>query len=339
MNKHHLHKLLTRYRSGDCTEQEKRLVEQWFALIDGDESHHAYQQNQQTEERIWMAIQGRYQPASSWKGKLLPLLTWRWAAAVLLLITAWGTYQFDHNRRAGKQALEGNITQGLVVKTNDTALPLLLALEDGTEVSLLPNSSIEYPAKFQPGKREVFLKGKAFFKVFRDPQKPFFVYTGPIATQVLGTSFWIDSSDDSSAVEVSVVTGKVSVFQRIIGKNNVGENVGNGVVLIPNQRVTYSGKDQSFVTRLVEEPVMLDSYSGAFVFNDAPLDKVVDLLEKAYGIDIVLENDKLKNCLFTADLNKQPMFTKLDLISSSVNARYKIRGTKILLSGQGCPSN
>lgn len=339
MNKHHFHKLLTRYRSGDCTEQEKRLVEQWFALIDGAETNNSYQENQQIEERIWKAIQGSYQSVSSLRAKVLPLfLNWRWAAAAVFLLAVWGGYQFNRNSRS-KEPIAGQFPKGMASKKNDTAEPMLLTLNDGTQVNLLPESSIEYPVEFRAGRREVFLKGKAFFHVTKDPANPFFVYTGAIATRVLGTSFWVDAADESSAVEVSVVTGKVSVFQRSVDDHVVAEDMKNGVTLVPNQRVTYTSKNQSFVTSLVSEPVMLDAYAGAFVFNDARLTKVVDLLEKAYGIEIVLENVKLKNCLFTADINKQPMFTKLDLISSSVNASYKISGTKILLSGKGCPSN
>lgn len=339
MNKQHLHHLLTRYQNGDCTEREKRLVEQWFALIDGDEPANISGRNQQTEDRIWKAIQGRHQSPSSWKGKLLPLLNWRWAAAVLLLITAWGTYEFDHNRRVGNQIVNKELAQQLTLKKNDTARPLALTLADGSQVSLLPNSSIEFPEQFQSGKREVYLKGKAFFSVTKDTERPFFVYAGAIATRVLGTSFWVDMKDDSSAVAVSVVTGKVAVSQRSDADDKLAENADNNVVLVPNQRGTYDIRTRSFVTGIVSEPVMLEAYSGKFVFHDTPLASVVALIEKAYGIDIVLENEKLKNCLFTADINNQPLFTKLNLISSSVNASYKIEGTKILLSGQGCPIN
>jgi transmembrane sensor len=340
MNKHHLHHLLTRYRSGDCTEQEKRLVEQWFALIDGEEPNHSHRENQLIEERIWAAIQGNQRSVPSLREKVRPLLfNWRWVAAAVFIITIWGGYQLNQSRRSGKDLIAGMFPKGMVSKTNDTAKPVLLTLDDGTKVSLAPHSSIEYPAQFRSGKREVYLKGKAFFDVTRDPEHPFFVYTGAVATRVLGTSFWVDVTDDSSAVEVSVVTGRVSVSERAGAVSGAEADTKNGVILLPNQRVLYTSVNQSFVTSLVLEPVMLGAYAGAFVFSDTPLSEVADLLEKAYGIEIELDNDRLKNCLLTADINKQPLFTKLDLISSSVNARYKVVGTRIVLSGKGCSNN
>jgi transmembrane sensor len=339
MNKHHFHTLLSRYRSGDCTEQERRLVENWFALIDGQTLEHSYQENQQIEDRLWNAIQGRTQSASSLKGKVLPFLfNWRWAAAAVFFLIVWGEYHFNRKRadRADEEMVAGRFPQGLITKTNDSTVPVRINLEDGSEVSLSPKAVVQYPVTFAGRKREVFLKGKAYFHVARNAEKPFFVYTGAVATQVLGTSFWVDMADDANAVEVSVVTGKVSVFQRNKFDDVVDGNRKNGVVLSPNQRVKYTHGDQSFVTSLVEEPVMLDAFAGRFKFDDTPLTEVVEVLEKAYGIEVVLENEKFKNCLFTADINRQPMFTKLDLISAAVNARYEVQGTRILLSGKGC---
>lgn len=339
MNKHHLHQLLTRYRSGNCTEQERRLAEQWFALIDGEETHHSPQENQQIEERIWTAIQGNHGRDSSFGVKVLPLLfNWRWVAAAIFVIAVWGGYALNQRSRSSNQSIAGQFPTGMVSKKNNTAQPLSVILEDGTQVNLLPESSIAYPEQFRTEKREVYLKGKAFFDVTKDAGHPFLVYTGPIATKVLGTSFWVDVTD-SSTVEVSVVTGKVSVFERNNGKVNVADNLTSGVILLPNQRVNYTASNQSFVKSIVSEPVMLNGYAGAFVFNDSPLTKVVELMERAYGVEIVLENRNLKNCLFTADINKQPMFIKLEMISAAVNADYEVRGTRIVLSGKGCPSN
>lgn len=339
MNKQHLHRLLSRYRSGRCTQKEKHLVEQWFALIDTDQTQSLAQENKEIEERIWSAIQRDYRSVPAPKGRVISLFfSWRSAAAVLLLAMAWGSYQFTQGRLSGKQ-LQVTLQQRMTVKTNNTVQPLLLILADGSKVKLLPESSIKYPVNFIQSKREVYLSGKAFFDVTKDPQHPFVVYTEKIATKVLGTSFWVDAAKEQNGVEVSVVTGRVSVFERDQNGVSEGEKLNNGVVLLPNQRVNYMTTNQSFVTGLVPEPIMHEAYQEAFIFSDTPLGQVTVLLEKAYGIQILIEDEKLRNCLFTADINKQPFLTKLEMISSSVNADYKIVGTKILLSGKGCPGN
>lgn len=353
MNKRHFHQLLTRYRSGECTEREARLVDQWFALIDGDESDVTDRQSEETEARLWQAIQFRTEqlptgrsmpdletgPQVSPKPKPLHfLLKWQWAAAALLLFVLGGGYLWNRWHAGNADEQLATATSGaLITKTNTGNAPMWVLLSDGSRVSLQPQASIEYAPDFQNNKREIYLKGKAFFEVARDERKPFLVYTGEVTTKVLGTSFWVNRTAAHKAVEVSVVTGKVSVFQKDKEKEAASGDLAMGVILSRNQSVKYTSAMGRFTAMLVKRPIVNDSYKNAFIFDDTRLGKVAQVFEKAYGIDIVLTNDRLKNCLFTADINKQPMFTQLALIAASVNATYTIKGTKIYLSGKGCP--
>jgi hypothetical protein len=63
---------------------------------------------------------------------------------------------------------------------------------------------------------------------------------------------------------------------------------------------------------------------------------VLKKLENAYGIQIIVENQMLNQCVFTADLNDLPLHTQLDLICKSVNASFEQRGTSIFINGEGC---
>ncbi|CAN0352646.1 unnamed protein product [Phaeothamnion confervicola] len=340
MNQRHFHQLLTRYRSGTCTEREARLVDQWFALIDGDARVMTDIQSEETEAQLWQAIQERTESGeriSEPKKSLHFLFKWRWAAAAVLVLMAWGGYQW-RMRYAGQNGnLSGKVAENLISKTNTTAAPMWVLLSDGSRVSLQPQSTIAYPPHFQNARREIILKGKAFFEVVRNEQKPFLVHTAQLTTKVLGTSFWVNNAPAGKGVEVSVVTGKVFVFQKDKEKEAASGDLTSGVILSRNQSVKFTSESTSFIATLVKRPVMEDAYRNAFVFDDARLTNVAQTLEKAYGIDIILTNDKLKNCLFTADINNQPLFTQLSLIAASVNATYSIKGTRIFLSGKGCP--
>ena len=64
---------------------------------------------------------------------------------------------------------------------------------------------------------------------------------------------------------------------------------------------------------------------------------VIEKLEKSFGVEIILDNDAMRYCLFTADITQETLFTKLDLLCAAVNATYEVRGTRILISGNGCP--
>jgi transmembrane sensor len=337
MNKHHFHQLLSRYRSGECTEREERLVNQWFALIDDDTLNAPQSDIAEKEERLWHAIQSKTRLVSVPEAdNKYWLFNWRWAAAAILVLAAWAGYQMMH--LSGKNGTHiAGVSGKLISQMNTSATPMLVKLPDGTQVTIQPQSSIEYPAEFQSDKREILLQGKAFFEVVRDERKPFLVHTGEITTKVLGTSFWIDQPAAGNAVEVSVVTGKVSVFQKDKEKEAESGDIMSGVVLSRNQKVKYTPDNKTFIAMLVDQPVAQAAYKNAFVFDDARLPQVTKMLEKAYGIEVVLENKALKNCLFTADINKEPMFTQLDLISAALNASYEVHGTKVYLNGKGCP--
>jgi transmembrane sensor len=343
MNKEHLRTLLARYRSGDCTEREKYLVEQWFLTLDQDCEQLSEQDGVQLEEKIWNQIQINTNGAFASPSRTLSF-QWRWlAAAILICITGLAGYHYFQkvSPTSGKLA---NLDQkeDIIDRNNKTNATDVFQLSDGTEVHLAPGSTISYPRVFDEKQRVVNLAGKAFFKVMKRTSQPFFVHTGEVVTKVLGTSFWVAGQRNGRAVEVSVVTGRVSVFQENEPSNEVTKS---GVILTANQKVKYSGESREFVTSLVANPVVIHSVEKgipkdqSFLFEDAPLITVVKKLEQAYGIEIILENEGLNGCLITADINSQPLFTKLELLCSSLNARYEVRGTKILVTGKGCLSD
>jgi transmembrane sensor len=334
MNKSHFNQLLTRYLNGECSPREEKLVQQWFALIDHDDP--AGVATSDVEKRLWQAIQERTSLPKTPEKSLHLLLKWQWAAAAaILILMVWGGYHWTRNR-AGDQDrfMAGNLTSDYVTATNETAAPKLVRLSDGSRVNLQPQSAIRYKAAF--GNREIYLQGKAFFEVTRDERRPFKVYAGEITTKVLGTSFWVDHQNAGHDVEVSVVTGTVSVSKKSREEQAAAGDQASGVILSRNQMARYTQQSKTFTTTLASNPVLDETYRKAFVFDDSSLARVVHILEKAYGIDIVFENEKLKNCLFTADITGQPFLTQLDLVTSSVNATYVVRGTKVYVKGSGC---
>ncbi len=64
-----------------------------------------------------------------------------------------------------------------------------ILLPDSSIVHLNSGATIRYPEKFVGNRRDVELKGEAFFKIKRNVDKPFTVNSGNFKTTVLGTSF------------------------------------------------------------------------------------------------------------------------------------------------------
>lgn len=254
------------------------------------------------------------------------------ASVILALGSAWWMTQPTTNYT---QVLSNAIQtpDGIEVK-NTASNPRQIKLEDGSVVILKANSSVTYPEHFGKKSRSVFLKGEAFFNVKRDPNKPFVVHTGELVTEVLGTSFTVKSYDDAQSIEVVVATGRVSVYENSAKTTQPR----NGMILTPNQKIIFDKASRKLTPSIIEKPVLIlpPPNPTIFIFEETLLPEVLTKLEKAYGLEIVIENQALTQCIFTADLNELPLRTQLDLICKSVNATYEQRGTSIFINGEGC---
>jgi ferric-dicitrate binding protein FerR (iron transport regulator) len=270
------------------------------------------------------------------------LFRWAAIAASVAGMIACAVYFLPKIYRNDPAALFArHLTRGMDEQANLSAHALKLKLEDGSSVTLQPGSRLHFPDHFSAAKREVYLEGEAFFEVSKNPVRPFFVYDNNLVTHVLGTSFNIKMDKQKKMVEVSVVTGKVQVYenQDLLKPDNKRNN---GVILMPNQKVIYKEDERQFSATLVSNPlpVAQDSLSsikpGNFAFEDAPLSTVLGSLEKTYGIEIVVENENIYHCLFTGNLVMRSLYDKLDIICQSVKVSYELSGTRILIKGKGC---
>lgn len=230
----------------------------------------------------------------------------------------------------------------MLANTNNSGQPFKIKMEDGSFIIIQPGSTIRFPVHFLPDKREVHLEGEAFFEITKNPDRPFFVYYKNLVTHVLGTSFNIKTDSGKKQVEVSVVSGKVQVYEN---RDSLLDKVTktNSVILTPNQKVLYKEEERQFIATVVSDPQPLlqnpqktTSISSTFNFDETSLQQVFRSLEKTYGLEIIVENDRLYNCLFTGNITQHGLFTKLDIICGSVNASYQVVGTRILVKGKGC---
>ncbi|HEX6431760.1 MAG TPA: FecR family protein [Niastella sp.] len=357
-NQEHFWALLDKYTSGHITTEE---YDELFALINTGQYDHLLEQHFQANF-YHEKLPGQDMPSGRAKellhkilnaekhtAHLLPRIfskkkTARWYLVAivtgLLAITTW--LLLVNERHDLPEAVAERHRNNMLKKTNNSDQPWQIKMEDGSILTLQPNSTIHFPTHFLSDKREVHLEGEAFFEVNKNPDRPFFVYYKNLVTHVLGTSFNIKTDSRKRQVEVSVVTGKVQVYEN---RDSLMDKVAktNGVILTPNQKVIYKEEERQFTATVVNDPHPLvpdtqktTSLSPIFNFDETSILQVFRLLEKTYGIEIVVENDRLYNSLFTGNLTQHGLFTKLDIICGSVSASYQVVGTRILVKGKGC---
>lgn len=303
---------------------------------------------QEVRNAMWENIQAQMndETRETKPGKMILFRNWRWAAAAVLLAGCIIGWQLKINWGSTDKVTYENLisyaqTSSFVEKVNDSEKPLLINLPDGSSVLLQKAGKLSYDTKMFGGeKREVYLSGEAFFEVTKNPAKPFFVYANELITKVLGTSFTIKAFPDEKQIEVLVKTGRVSVFTRKDPFKNrkLSNRELEGIVLAPNQQITLERTELRLSRSLVQEPQMLTmaAQQFSFDFDDAPAAKVIDLIEKAYGVDIIYDEDLLANCKLTAHLNDEPLNDKIRLVCEGLEAHYEIIDAQIVITSKGC---
>lgn len=264
------------------------------------------------------------------------------AAAVVLVAIGWFRQPNRHDSHVSYEELLSAVEVPLTEQTNTTGAPILLTLPDSSTILLQPKSSVSYRKDFVKSTlREVYLSGEAFFTVTKNRRRPFVVYSNELVTKVLGTSFVIKAFEDAKQVEVSVKTGKVSVFPRT--DTEVCEGIAApelaGTIITPNQKVFFSREQTLLRKGLVDAPEILASAvlpAPLLKFQDMPVSDLLDNIEATYGIDIVYDDRLFRQCLLTASFTTESLYEKMDLICKGVEANFEVVDGRMIVTGRGC---
>ena len=272
---------------------------------------------------------------------------WFQAAAAAVFLFGFGfalkLYKAPSRDLALKPGKEINIPaekSRMVEKRNQSDKAMEITLADNSRITLMKASTIRYSEVFNDDKREVFLEGEAFFDISKDPDRPFIVYANELVTKVLGTSFRISAYPSAKQVTVEVKTGRVSVFAKSDPemKRKMAHRELEGVILNPNQKIIFERLAVRMVKTLVEKPeiVLPKSKTPHFEFEDTPASEAFASIGKAYGIDILYDEELLSGCPLTAALDNQTLHEKLTIICKAVEAEYEILDGQIIIHSRGC---
>lgn len=338
MNQHDFDLLLQKYLAGECSSDEEKQIQAWSEeMLESSSVSMLPSEKKLIDKRLWGRLSILARPRYNF---YFSSARFGIAASILLILVIgamamWPGSTFEEKlAQIAPDAMDSTGLAGEIQVRNTSDKPYKMLLDDGTEVVLKPQSSLSYPEHFDEKVRIVHLSGEAFFNVTKNPARPFMVYTGDLVTRVLGTSFNIKSYNANKSVEVSVVTGRVSVYE----KSKRSSQGRNGIILTPNQKIRFDSDVKVLVPELVEEPVVVHppQTKARFIFDETPLPKVASLIQETYGIEIVLESNALEDCVFTGDINDLPLYSQLKFICKSINANYELRGTTLFMSGKGC---
>ena len=272
---------------------------------------------------------------------------YKWAVAASFFAILISTYLLyntsnDDTKATVSRKFKALIPQNTIIVTNEGAADQLVVLSDGTKVNLSPKSSIHYNRIFVGDSREVYLEGEAFFQVTKNPVKPFLVYYNNIVTRVLGTSFRVTTNTKTGKIEVAVRTGKVQVYENDEMLSLTEKLHKATTIVTPNQKAIYDESSHFFENSIVDKPQKLLANDTSVVtkdvliFDQETLGNIFQRIQSYYGIEIIVENTNLNNCVFSGDVSNLDLFSVLQTLCIATNSSFEKNGTKILIKGRGC---
>ena len=221
----------------------------------------------------------------------------------------------DREIKSGKEKLATNYDNYLIyqkgeaheekMEFNTMRTPIkgeyAMVLSDGTKVWLNAQTELVYPVKFGNDKREVKLKGEAYFEVAKDSKRPFTVLINSGSdVEVLGTQFNVMAYEDEAEVQTTLVEGKV--------KFALGERQ---LILDPGEQSVLNRSDNSIEVREVDTYQFSAWKDGKFVFKKEPLGSVFRKMSRWYGVDITCDDELVLNRRISASMDKYENVEKL----------------------------
>jgi ferric-dicitrate binding protein FerR (iron transport regulator) len=315
---------IARYFGGSSSEEENISLRKW--IQESDENKKCFEQLL----NIWLTKDPSFFNKSIYTDRALekilqkitkkPVLKniwtyWGKIAAVIFIPMLIVTFLWVSAKHKELMTLSAPVYNE-VFATFGTRTSLRLA--DGTLVWLNSGSSLKYPDKFTGEKREVFLRGEAYFEVTTNPRMPFIVKSRNLNVKATGTRFNVlDYSSDIKS-EVTLVSGKVFVSEF--------DTTGSGKLiseLNPDQHMVYNDQTKSFKIDNEETYKYYSWKDGKLIFRNEPLSEVVKKIGQVFNVDIELRGAKLQGYRYRATFEDESLSEILKLLEISSPIKYK----------------
>lgn len=196
-----------------------------------------------------------------------------------------------------------------------------VTLPDGSTVRLNARSHITYGSDFGVSDRVVRVEGEAFFDVTKDEEKEFVVKAQAMEVIVHGTKFNIYAYPESDFSEMSLVEGSVSLRS--------GDSV---LKVSPNEKVCIdrcTGRMNLMVTDNEVETAWLKK---TMIFMHEPLYRVIDKLERRFGIQIECTDGISLSDIYTGTFKDRNITDILDVLKMHYGFDYHIDDNHIKIT-------
>ncbi|MDR1780813.1 MAG: FecR domain-containing protein [Tannerella sp.] len=238
------------------------------------------------------------------------VIPWRWIAGIAAMLCVVATVGWW---------ISGTATHDNFALRNDASgSALVTMLDDGTVVWLDENAALNCSEHFGTNRREVQLRGQAFFDVCSS-DLPFIIETAAASVRVLGTAFTVNEQGRSDFM-LSVSRGKVAVDLKN-GKPTITVEAGQTVLYHSDRTVILHNENGIFA-----------EFNRRFHFKDEKLGNVIDILNRrpeAVRLEVAPE---LADRRLTVAFDGDDADGMADLICMALNLHQTRRNNSIFIS-------
>lgn len=313
--------LLIKQLSGEATAEEEQAVSAWRTAHAENEKHYRdfktiwdTSKNLPSdtgidENEAWKRFKERVTVAES--PDTIPFIpakkrfNWMKVAAALIII-AGGLFAIN--------VLSGN-KEIVLASANEV---LIDTLPDGSVVTLNKHSSLVYSKDFNSKTRNVELTGEAFFNVAPNKQKPFDIKVGKVNVHVVGTSFNVKEDNEQTSVIVETGIVKVSMQE-------------DSIKLLPKEKVTIPKNTHKMQVEKNNDLLYNYYRTKTFECHNTPLYELVDALNNAYDVQIIIANEKTRNLPYSSTFKNMSLNDILNVITATYNLSIEQKDGKIIL--------
>ena len=193
-----------------------------------------------------------------------------------------------------------------------------LVLADGTTVWLNSDSDIRFPVTFSGDKRQVELRGEAYFEVAKNVEKPFIVKINDYDIRVTGTQFNVRNYP-GERVTTTLVEGSVQLER---GKDVQKMYPGQQALLVDGQ----------LVMKEVDVTDVIGWREGTFSFKEVRLEDIINELARWYDFDVYYQNVEVKNYHFTAWFRRNVSIEEvIEVLEKTKKIKMKLDGKTLIV--------
>lgn len=317
--------LINKYLNRECSPDEERVVQDWYDSFDSEEEPAELLNSDERDsirKRILENVRSEIvrNEEGVKRGGSSRRLYYTAALVAASLIIAFSALNHVFLKDSGGKTIEN------VVITNNTNILKNHILPDGSSLWLEPKTTIRYTLPFVNKYRKVSMKGETFFDVKRDTLHPFIIHTEQFDTRVLGTSFSIRANGKDPS-RLSVVSGKVFVYAPSQSKSQP-----EGFYVLPKQKVVYKESRKQLEKSNGTEAALRIWDRKSFVFNNASVNEVLDVLRTNFDVKVMVSNSSVKGLTLKADFTGLSLPVILDLMNKSLNINLGFEEDAIILS-------